>query len=54
MDKPAQTVLSYIRQNVTLPGENFINQYGKLTVQDKADISAYAIAEMAILGIPVK
>ena len=39
--------LSYIRQNVALPGENFVAQWNTLTEKDKADMKAWAEAEIA-------
>lgn len=45
--------LTYLRQNLTLPGENFVSQWGKLTDTDKAQLREYAIQEMQVLGIPV-
>lgn len=46
-----QTLLGYVRANVQLPGENFIQQYGKLTEKDKKDLLRWAHEEMTVLNI---
>lgn len=48
---PRPTALAYIRQQVSLPGENFVLQWNKLTDQDKTDLKVYAENEMDLLGI---
>jgi hypothetical protein len=48
---PRPTALAYIRQNLTMPGENFVIQWGKLTDQDKADLKAHAESEMDLLNV---
>jgi len=50
----AETILGYIRRNVTLPGDTFITEYGKLTAKDKEDLKVWATAEMQLVGIPIK
>jgi hypothetical protein len=49
-----QAPLSYLRNNVAIPGDNFVQQWGTLTPKDKTDLQTWAIEEMGVLGIPVK
>ncbi len=43
--------LAYLRQQVALPGENFVAQWSKLTPTDKEQMLAWARSEMDELGI---
>lgn len=47
-----QTALAYIRSHVTMPGENFVKEWTRLTEQDKADVKRWASKEMRALDIP--
>lgn len=47
-------VLTYIRQNVTVEGDNFVSQWGKLTDQDKTDLKNWARIEMPLRGVAVE
>lgn len=54
MFETPQAPLSYIRKNVAMPGDNFVQQWGALTEKDKEDMKEYAIKEMTVLGLPIK
>jgi hypothetical protein len=45
--------LTYIRKEVTLPGEPFIPQWSALAPEDKADLRRWAVEEGKARGINV-
>lgn len=46
--------IAYLRQNLTLEGENFVRIWGELTDQDKTDLKTYAHEECKVRGITLE
>lgn len=45
----AQSVLQYLKENLTIPGEtatDFMQMWKELSTEDKSDLKAWATAEM--------
>ena len=49
---PPMGTLKYLRQELNNDGD-FLVEWGKLSLEDKADIKKYAAEEMGVLGIPI-
>ena len=45
------TPVSYIKQELKVPGVSFVTDWQSLTEQDKIDLKRWATEEMKILGI---
>lgn len=46
-------ILTYLRENLTLDGENFVRLWGDLTPTDKEDLKRYAHDECVAFGYTV-
>ena len=47
----AKSAVSYIKQELTLPGESFVPEWRRLSDKDKTELKQYAEDEMKALGI---
>lgn len=47
-------LIAYLREHLTLPDENFVREWGKLTEQDKTDLKDYAREECKARGIALE